>query len=75
MTNSKLKYLDAFKLPVYFYFNRKNNSYSKSIGSRCGFVLTLIATVICSVYLIMLIADMLDSKLDQYHSETHFTVN
>ena len=70
MANTLLKYLDAFKLPVHFYFNRKNNSYSRNLGSRCGFVLTLFATLICSIYLFLLINDMINQKLDNYHSDT-----
>ena len=68
MANATLKYLDAFKLPVHFYFNRKNNSHSRYLGSRCGFALTAIATAICALFLLYLSYEMLTQKLDWYHS-------
>ena len=75
MCNYKiLKILDAFKLPVTFYLNRRNKKKDKKIftptlGSLYGFWLTVIMGLIMVIYLIYLIDEgIIEGKMDKYNS-------
>ena len=68
------KSLDAFKLPVTFYLNRRNKKkdkkiYMSKLGSVYGFWITLAMIVLILIYLFYLIdLGIIKRKLDKYNA-------
>ena len=71
-----IKSADAFRLPVIFFFNRRNKKknrkvYVKYFGSMFGFLLTLIGLVVVISYFVHL---FINSLLGASNTFTQFTI-
>lgn len=71
-----MKNMDAFRLPVIFFFNRRNKKknrkvYIKYFGSMFGFILTVLGIIVVISYFLHL---MVNSLIGESNTFTQFTI-